>query len=369
MKAPPHANHPSPPFWQDAGSLWQRITTQSNPAMRRLQTSVTLALVVVIGLADFLLGTDYSMQVFYFIPIATAVVARGWKFGVVIALVSVSSWIGGDLINGVRYTSPVVPFWNATIALLTYLVLVGLLSGLLALQRELEERVRLRTAALSEEIAERERLERVILDIRERERNSIGHDLHDGLGQHLTGTALTGQLLAEKLRERTAPEEPDARRLVALVKSAIEQTRDIARGLLVQEIDAEGLPGALREFCSAAGRQFGISCLLRLNGPVTLPRNDLATHLYRIAQEAVHNAGKHSGASRIEVELLARDGDLTLTVRDNGAGLPNAATRGHGLGLRIMAHRAALIGASFSVESPADGGTLVRCRVSLPSHE
>lgn len=367
MKATSRTHPPAQPFWQEAGSLWQRITAQSNSTMRRFLTSATLALVVVIGLADFLLGIEFSMLVFYFIPIALAVVARGWKFGALIASVSVTTWIAGDLANGAHYASPLVPIWNATIAFLTYLVLVGLLAGLLGLQRDLEERVRQRTAALSDEIAERERLEKIILDVRERERHSIGHDLHDGLGQHLTGTALTGQLLAEKLRERAADEETDARRLVALVKAAIEQTRDIARGLLLEEIDAENLPDALREFCATAGGQFGIACVFRGRGPIALPKNGLATHIYRIAQEAVRNAGKHSRASRIEVELLARDRALILTVRDDGTGLPAPSVRGHGLGLRIMAHRAALVGAVFAVESPADGGTLVRCRVSFPS--
>jgi signal transduction histidine kinase len=281
-----------------------------------------------IGLADFALGTEVSLLVFYFIPIALAVVARGLRFGVVIALASVAIWLVGDFAAGAHYANPVVPIWNASIAFITFLVLIWLLARLLAFQQELEERVARRTAALAAEVAERERLEKTILEISERERRSIGHDLHDGLGQHLTGTALTGQLLAERLDERAIAEAIDAKKLVALVESAIAQTRQMAKGLLLADIDAEGLSSALQEFCASVVEQFRVNCAFHGDKNVTLSEAGVASHLYRIAQEAVRNAIRHGRARHIEVHLIDDLTSLTLVVRDDGAGLPASEARG-----------------------------------------
>jgi signal transduction histidine kinase len=342
---------------------------QGSPALKRWLTVVTCALVAFIGLADFLLGFEVSLLVFYFVPIALAVFVRGWRFGVGVALACVTTWIAGDLAAGAHFASSLVPVWNAVIALLTYFVFIGLFESQLTLQRHLEMRVRQRTAALAGEIAERERLEKAILEIGERERRSTGRDLHDGLGQHLTGTALTGQLLVEKLQERAAPETGDAKRLVALITAAIAQTRQMAKGLLLADIDQEGLPGALQEFCAGAAVQFRVRCAFLSEGPVSLPEAGVASHLYRIAQESVRNAIRHGQAKQVEVNLRATGDRLILTVRDDGDGLPPPAARGKGLGLRIMTHRAQMIGATFTIETPPTGGTKVVCTLPLPAHD
>ena len=341
---------------------------------RKLKRQLTLAtclLVLLIGLADFRLGTEISMQAFYFLPVALAVVARGWKFGVGVSVTCVAIWVAGDFAAGASFTSFVVPVWNAAIALTIYLVLVWLLSSLLLLQLELEQRVELRTAELAGEIADRERLEKNILEISERERRSIGHDLHDGLSQHLTGTAITAQLLADRLQDRAAEETADARKIVGLVKSAIEQTRRMAKGLLLADIDAEGLPNALFEFCATTTEQFRVTCTF-VNQATTLsfPHvNGVANHLFRIAQEAVRNAVRHGGAKWVEVRLHSRDNRLRLSIEDDGSGLPPISRRGEGLGLRIMVHRAKMIGAAFAIERAASGGTIVQCTLPPPSHE
>ena len=324
----------------------------------------TAALVVAVGAVDFAMGFETSLLVFYFLPVCVAVASVGWRFGVVTAVASVATWLTGDFAAGAHFANPFAPWWNALIALGTYLLLIWLLSSLLALHREMEERVRQRTAALTGEIAERERLEKIVLEISERERRSIGHDLHDGLGQHLTGTAVTGHILAEKLAERGASEAPDARKLVSLVKTAIEQTRQLAKGLLLAEISPQGLPSALHELAAATAAQFRVACVFSCDERIALPEGGTATHLYRIAHEAVRNAARHGRARRIEVALAAAGvGAITLTVRDDGAGLPPAGARGEGLGLRIMAHRAQIIGATFAIESPAGGGTVMTCRL------
>ncbi len=350
------------PLAEKFESFWRQALSQNNPSLRRWLTALTCGLLAVIGLADFLLGIEVSLLVFYFIPIAVAVVARGPRFAVLVALVCVVTWLVGDVAAGARYPAAVVPLWNAAIAFITYLVLIWLLAGLLALHRDLEERVERRTAALAAEVAERERLEKVVLEISERERRSIGHDLHDGLGQHLTGTALTGQLLVEKLQERSIAEVNDAKKIVGLVKSAIAQTRQMAKGLLLADIDGEGLSGALQEFCASTSEQYRVECIFRGPGGVSFLGAGVASQLFRIAQEAVRNGIRHGQARRIDVQLEDTAGEVMLSVRDNGTGIPRPGpARGEGLGLRIMMHRATIIGAFFSIEAVPEGGTVVRC--------
>lgn len=324
------------------------------------------ASVLAIGTVDYLTGFEASFLAFYILPVCAAVAALGWRFGVAISMMSVTTWLIGDIAAGARYANPLLPTWNVLIALGTYLVVVALLSSLLTLHRDMEKRVRQRTAALTEEIAERQRLERVILEISERERRSLGHDLHDGLGQHLTGTSLTGQILVEKLQARDADETADAQRLVLLIEEAIEQTRRLAKGLVLADIERDGLPAALQELASTSAEQSRVTCEFRCDG--FLPLDEVTTvHLYRIAQEAVSNALRHGKAQLIEITLGSTDHGLTLTVRDNGVGLPPPATRRHGLGLHIMAHRTTIVGGSFAIEAPPGGGTLVTCRLPSPA--
>lgn len=324
-------------------------------------------MVAVIGTADFLTGFELSMLVFYFIPVSVAVATVGWQFGVLTALISVGTWLAGDIAAGAHYASPVVPIWNALIALSAYLVLIWLLASVMALHREMESRVKQRTAALTDQIAERERLERVILEISERERRNIGHDLHDGLGQHLTGTALVAQALGAQLAARLAPEASEMKTIVALVEAGIDQTRSLAKGLLLAEIERDGLVTALVEFAASTSVQYRVECSFHSPGPIALEETGAATHLFRIAQEATRNAIRHGRARRIRISLVARGAELFLQVLDDGRGLPPATLRGQGLGLRIMARRAAMVGASFSVEAQPEGGTLMQCRVPYPT--
>lgn len=358
-------NFAPPSIAQRFEQVWRDATGRNAPRWRPRLTLATGGLVALIGFADFVLGTEASLLVFYFVPIALAVVARGWWFGVVVALGSVAIWLAGDIAAGAHYANPVVPVWNSIIAFVTFLVLIWLLARLLDFQRELEQRVERRTAALAEEVAERERLEKAILEISERERRAIGRDLHDGLGQHLTGTALTGQLLVEKLSERQHPAAAEARKVVALVEAAILQTRRMANGLLLADIDADGLSSALQEFCAEFARQFHVECVFHGDKQVPLSEAGVASHLYRVAQEAVRNARRHGRARHIEVRLRHELGSLLLVVRDDGVGLPPPAQRGRGLGLRIMAHRAAIIGAVFGIEGRPGGGTIVSCVLPL----
>jgi signal transduction histidine kinase len=349
-------------------NFWRDTLLSSDPARRRRLLLATFLLVLVLGLLDYLTGFEVSLLVFYCIPVLLGTAAFGWRLGVTVSIASVASEAIGDIAAGAHYQSWVVPFWKPFIALSTYLVIVWLFATVRTLQAEMQERVRQRTEALSAEIAERERLERILLDISQRERSSMGRELHDNLGQHLTGTAFAGQVLGEKLQILGLAEQADAWRLVALIEEGIEKTRHLAKGLLVEQIQPEGLVDALRELATDLSVQFRVVCEFRAEGDCRIADAGVPIHLLRIAQEAARNGVRHGKAKRVVIALTGRNGRLELSVRDHGGGLPPAGRRGDGLGLRIMAHRAQIIGADFAVEAAPDGGTVVTCRLPAASH-
>jgi signal transduction histidine kinase len=323
-----------------------------------------LAMLAVIGAIDYLTGYELLFSVFYLLDVGLAAWFVGRGFGLLMSVLSAIVWIGGDLAAGASYSSRWVPIWNALILMVFYFIVVWLLTSLRSLHRGLELRVQERTLALRREMAERQRLEEELLKVSEREQRRIGHDLHDSLCQHLTATALAGQVLGERLAAKTLPEAADAAKVVQLVEQGIDLARNLARGLYPVDLDVEGLMGAFQELSANITRSGRLRCLFECQQPVLIEDDATATHLYRIAQEAVRNAMQHSKCKRIEITLSEGGGVVKLTVEDDGAGLPETPLPGGGLGIRIMAHRASMIGGSFSVEPAPTGGTIVTC--SLP---
>ena len=335
----------------------------------KLMLILIVAMISAIGTIDFLTGYKVSFAVFYLLPVCLAVVSLGKTAGVITAVLSVAVWLGGDIAAmGGRYTRSMwVLFLNGLFTFGTHLVVVWLLDLLLASYRETEERVRIRTAALITEVAERKRLEQEILDVGEQERRRIGHELHDGLSQHLTGTALHAQWLGENLEKKNVEEAGAAKRIVTLIEEAINQTHGMAQGLLPPEIEEDELIDTLQELAATAREQFRVECVFSFNccNDLQLPDGATATHMHRIAQEAVRNATRHGKARRINISLVELPGMLTLTVADDGVGLPPPESRKTGLGLRTMAYRATLIGADFKIDSLPGGGTCVVCRLPV----
>jgi PAS domain S-box-containing protein len=162
---------------------------------------------------------------------------------------------------------------------------------------------------LSNDITERKRLEKEVLEISEREQSRIGQDLHDGLCQHLAGIEFRLLSLKHKIERRSrrpAPEAAETAELAKLVREGIEQTRTLARGLSPVMLEPDGLMNALQELAINTEKTFNISCACNCPSPVLIHDNALATHLYRIAQEAVHNAVRH-GRAEIDCDQLYRD--------------------------------------------------------------
>ena len=341
-----------------------QFVKQPDHRLRVLSIAAALLIVSVIGTADYLTGFETSFSIFYLLAIGLAAWFVNRGFAIFISILSVTVSLAGDLVRGAHYSNSFVPAWNAVILLAFYLVVVWLLALLRSMYHNLEGLVRQRTAALTDEMAERERLERELLEISEREQRRIGQDLHDGLCQHLTGATLAGQVLEEKLEALHLPVAADAGRVVEIIEEGINLSRRLAKGLYPVEIEADGLMLALEEFAGTTGKLFKVACHFQCDLPVLIHDSATAGHLYRIAQEAVGNAIKHGKANNILIRLDATEDNTELSIADNGTGLPDPLPENRGLGLRIMAHRSAMIGGEFQARRDEAGGTRVTCVIS-----
>jgi len=211
------------------------------------------------------------------------------------------------------------------------------------------------------DITEREQLERTLLDVSAREQRRIGQDLHDGLGQHLTGIAFMAKVHEKKLAETNTGAAADAAKLVRLVNEAVHKTRELARGLLPVMSDAQGLMSALRLWASEVEDIFGIECRFECKSPVLMRDVTVATHLYHIAQEAVNNAIKHGGSKSIVIRLSMEAGTGSLEIVDDGSGISDDTQQLRGMGMHIMNYRSTMIGGRLEVSQNREGGTRVCC--------
>jgi PAS domain S-box-containing protein len=222
--------------------------------------------------------------------------------------------------------------------------------------------IAIRTDITERKKQEQERvvLEKQVLEISDRERRRIGQDLHDGLGQHLTGIELMVQSLEGKLQTASPADAAQAAKISQHVRDAIRQAKSLARGLSPVDLEANGLMSALQELAVTIRDIFRINGSFYAPQPVLINDNDLATHLFRIAQEAVSNAVKHSGATSIQIELRSVDDQIVLSVADNGRGIKPQTGSG-GMGLRIMDYRATIIAGKILTQSQPGKGTKVVC--------
>jgi len=329
--------------------------------------AILAALTLLIGYFDYLSGTDTTFSAIYLFPICTAAWFLNRPAALALATLSSVLWVSGDVSAGAHYASLWIPLWNLAARFAIFVFATQLVSAFRQTHTDLEKRAVERAAKLIEEIAMRERLQRELLQISEREQERVGHDIHDSLCQHLTGTALAAEVLAESLQSQNSPEQENAVRVVELVEEGITLARNLARGLSGVEVSHNGLPAALDAFASSTSDLFNVSC--RFECPEPFPVEDLPTavHLYRIAQEAVSNAIKHGEAKDVVIQLENSRSGRMLRVIDNGRGLPPAYRNGKGMGLRIMSYRSQLIGAHLDIHRHNPRGTELTC--SLPMDE
>jgi PAS domain S-box-containing protein len=219
---------------------------------------------------------------------------------------------------------------------------------------------------LQRQVADRQRLEQNILEVAEREQRRIGQDLHDSLGQQLTGVAMFNSVLRQSLSQRALPEAETVVRVGSLLDDIRIQLRRIIAGLHPVAEEPNGLMSALGQFTASISDLYGVDCHLKCPKPVLIHHKEVATHLFRIAQEAVGNAFRHGRAKEITVGLRGQDSKVVLEIRDNGRGMPKHSINKGGLGLQIMKSRAEAIGGTLEITHLQGNGTLIRCCVPEP---
>jgi len=205
-------------------------------------------------------------------------------------------------------------------------------------------------------------LQREIMAIPAREQRRIGEELHDGLGQQLTGLGMLAQSL---LNTATKPEYELANQIATGLKDALAQVRSLSQGLMPLQIEAEGLMLALKDLTRKIEHQSNIPVHLNIDDIVLISDNTMAMHLYRIAQESLNNAIKHADASQIHVSLKIEGEHGLLEVVDDGRGVPPDLSKSNGLGVHIMKHRCGLFEGEIEIDPSEHGGTRVHCRFPL----
>jgi len=312
------------------------------------------AALLIIGFLDFVTSYEFRLLPLYAGPIFVA----GWYFGRGIgignALVSAVIWWCANWFNGDPELHSWVRSWEVT-RHVSFFVIVGWVGAALHAKSEIATA---RIALLEHS----RRLESEIVGISEAEQRRIGQDLHDGVCQVLAALTCSATELQGDLEKRDLPEQArSARELARLLQSAVVETRDLARSLVPAHVSEVGLSLALESLAQSVSSLHGINCTFRSSGG-EIDRNDaVATHLYRIAQEAINNATRHGKAKNITVALEAADQGVLLRVADDGGGISSAPVSNNGIGMAVMRYRAHLSGGELAVDSPPDGGTIVSC--------
>lgn len=211
------------------------------------------------------------------------------------------------------------------------------------------------------DISDQRRLEQEVLSISDHERRRIGQDLHDGLGQMLTGIGLMSQSLKKQLEKVNSGAAEQANEITRLIREADEYAKNLSRGLLPVDFEVRGLATSLERLAANAERLFGITCIFREENAPLFHDTTVVEHLFRIAQEAISNAVKHGLAGEVTLKLFATEEYACLRVTDNGKGFPGNWLEKKGSGMDIMQFRAQLIGANLDISDREEGGAELNC--------
>jgi signal transduction histidine kinase len=338
-----------------------RFWGMATDAMRRQSVWVTIGVMMLftlgIGWLDNITGFEVTWFVFYGIPIFLAVWWAGNKAGLFIAILSGVVWWLANM-STTPYETQLGYAW-ALVNRLVYLCVVVFAVTAMRNKQEAD-------AARIQMLEERRQLEKDIVSVSEHEQQRIGQDLHDGICQQLAAIGCAARVLAEDLQAQGVQAAHDASLIEGSLQHVVMEARNLARGIFPVHVDRSGLAAALADLGKMMSRLTGIPIVVNDCVDVPLDAPEVSMHLYRIAQEAVANAVKHSGATEISVVMKLEDEMLELRVEDNGKGMPaSSRTRGDGMGLRTMHYRAQALQAVLAIEPRNQGGTMVNCRVQL----
>ena len=315
-----------------------------------------LALLFAISWLDLATGHQVSLVLFYTAPIVFAVWLCDNKSVFVIAGLAGVLWSWADLVLGHSYSSGTVQAWEITIRF-AFFMLVGLAGiGMREKQRASNARISL--------LEHTQRLEKQIIEVSEYEQQRIGRDLHDGLCQFLAAIGCAATSLKIDLKEKGLDKlAANAAEIERLLSESVRQARDLSHGLVPVQLDEAGLPAALNELAASTSRLLPVKCTFECAGETRADQNGKAAHLYRIAQEAIHNATKHGKARQIDIRLSANDSATSLSIADDGIGFSNNGNGTKGVGVSIMRYRANLMDGEFAIEAAASGGTIICCTI------
>ncbi len=219
---------------------------------------------------------------------------------------------------------------------------------------------------LMRQIEQRKNLERQILNISEQEQQRFGQELHDSLGQQLTGISFMLQVLAQKLKKKNLPEANDIKQISELVNEATGQARALAKGLHPVDLDPESLVSSIEELTHSTEKLFKIQCVFEYEKTIELHNTESAVHLYRIAQEAITNAIKHGNTTKIKISLFVDGENGILKIENDGKDFPEKRKMpDRGIGLQIMKHRIDLLGGQLNIRTNPKGGTIVNCNFPI----
>jgi signal transduction histidine kinase len=309
-----------------------------------------------IGWVDEVTGKEVSLFALYGIPIFMAVWYGSWRSGLLMAGACTMIWWFAN-----RHDHDFTTWWGYPIATTSRCALFIMVAVGSAVMKSKQEVDRARIEAL-----ERTReLEQEIVRVSECEQRRIGQDLHDGLCQHLAAIGFAAKSLADDLEKSERPEMAAAQEIEQLIKNAVVEARDLARGMFPVQMDSAGLAAALEGLAATTSRLTTAEVIFTEKGEAHVANAAAAMHLYRIAQESVANAIKHGAARHVFITLDGTRDMLRLRVEDNGRGFFHDGALMSGMGLRTMAYRARLIGAKLEIQERDGPGTRVHCEMPL----
>jgi signal transduction histidine kinase len=325
---------------------------------RELLVFAIVLVTATVFIADVLTPHDVHMWVLYLPVILAPVWFNRARHVVFLGAASSVLMVVGDYLT----VSEAIPHWwdvlNWVMGVTTIWLAVA--AGLILCRRS--NHLAQLALKLQADSKLRQALEREVLEAAVSEQRRIGQELHDGVGQELTGLGLMANALAIRLPE-SAPEHRIAFRLRSGLDRVHQQVRTLTKGLVPVPVDGRGLCVALDDLAATASEQSGIP--VTFDGPdqVEVLDQSTATDLYRIAQEAVSNALRHGRPSNVFLKLNGEPPCLRLTVQDDGTGFLDRPETARGMGLRIMQYRSEQIGGLLHIGPVAGGGTMVSCEL------
>ncbi|MDB6116820.1 MAG: hypothetical protein JWO08_601 [Verrucomicrobiaceae bacterium] len=314
---------------------------------------------IVVGWIDFVTTWEVNLSLIYALIAGFVGWLGGRRAGIIMAFVNTTIPLIANQGSTPYQTALGYAWFN--VSRLLFLTVIAIGASMIRKRRD-EDADRIQM------LEEMRQLEMEIVSASEHEQQRIGQDLHDGLCQQLAAIGCAVRALSDDLTAGQRPEASDAAKIEEALQQTVMEARSMARGIFPVHVDSSGLSAALEEMAQMTQRLTGVPIHVTDSAEVHIADPEVSMHLYRIAQEAVANSVRHSGAQQVVLSLLSNGKQIELRVDDNGRGIPRDLNgRSTGMGLRTMRYRAHALGADLDIEPRAGGGTSMCCRLPIPT--